>query len=84
MESCREKTVGSRQVANPFKIGQLFELRCLTAYEYALISLQPYNPIHIMLCLKKRLLGTHSDSSPGWEISAESNKMRRTLELLAG
>lgn len=55
MESCR-KIVGRGQVANLIKRVQLFELRCLTAYEYALISLQPCNPIHIMLCLKQRLL----------------------------
>lgn len=55
MESCR-KIVGRGQVANLIKRVQLFELRCLTAYEYALISLQPCNPIHIMFFLKQRLL----------------------------
>lgn len=53
MESCRERTVGREQVANLIKTVRLFELRCLTAYEYALISLQPCNPIHIMFCVKE-------------------------------
>lgn len=53
MESCREKIVGRKQVANLIKTVRLFELRCLTAYECALISLQPVNPIHIMFCLKE-------------------------------
>lgn len=53
MESCREKIVGRKQVANLIKTARLFELRCLTAYECALISLQPVNPIHIMFCLKR-------------------------------
>ena len=54
VKSCRKKVVGRREVANLIKIVQLFELRCLTAYGYALISLQLCNPIHIMFCLKKR------------------------------
>lgn len=38
MKSCRKKVVGRREVANLSKIVQLFELRCLTAYGYALID----------------------------------------------
>lgn len=52
MESSREKIIGKGQISNLIKIVQLFELRCLTAYEDALISLPPCNPIQIMFCLK--------------------------------